>query len=129
MIALDTNVLVRYLTQDDTVQAPLAEELIDNRLTAERPGFVSVTALLELDWALRRIYRFPGDRVAAALIALTEQPNLVFEHADLVEAALASQIGDLADNILHLTSASNGCTHTLTFDKKFARLDGVELLK
>lgn len=128
MIAIDTNILVRYLTQDDAVQASLAAELIDNHLTAERPGFVSITALLELDWALRRIYRLPGDRVTSALLALTGHANLVFEHADHVEASLASQTGDLADNILHLTSAANGCTSTLTFDKKFARLDGVELL-
>jgi predicted nucleic-acid-binding protein len=113
---------------DDAVQTSLAAGLIDEELSVSRPGFVSITALLELDWALRRIYRLSGERIVEALFELMQHANLVFERPKEVRKALSSPFGDLADNILHLTSAENGCTHTLTFDRKFARIDGVELL-
>jgi len=47
MIGLDTNILVRYLTQDDPIQSPKATEIFERRLTAENPGFLSVVAMVE----------------------------------------------------------------------------------
>ena len=54
MIGLGTNILVRYLAQDDPVQSPKATELIEERLTEENPGFVSVVAMVETAWVLDR---------------------------------------------------------------------------
>ena len=57
MIGLDTNVLLRYLVQDDTAQSPRAAEVIERRLTVENPGFVSLVSILEIVWVLGSLYR------------------------------------------------------------------------
>ena len=57
MIGLDTNILVRYLTQDDPIQSPKAREIIERRLTEENPGFVSIVAMVETVWVLDRAYK------------------------------------------------------------------------
>jgi predicted nucleic-acid-binding protein len=129
MIALDTNILLRYLVQDDAVQSQLASDVLENRLTSDEPGFVSITALLELDWVLRVQYGFSQANVCAVLTGLLSASNLICEQRECVARALQFEHGDLADNILHQTAKEAGCTQTLTFDKKFARLEGVELLK
>jgi predicted nucleic-acid-binding protein len=129
MIAVDTNVILRFLVQDDPKQATVANHLLENVLTPDEPGFVTIVAVLELDWVLRSQYLFSQDVVVGTLSQLMQSPNLVFEHAVAVKAALAFKHGDLADNILHQTGITAGCTKTLTFDKKFARLSGVEVLK
>ena len=128
MIAIDTNVLVRYLVQDDPEQGALARQLLEDEATPETPGYVTVVAVLELDWVLRGPYGFSARVVADVIAELMTAPNLVFEHADVIENALASQHGDLADHVLHGVGAAQGCAKTVTFDRKFARLDGVELL-
>ena len=129
MIAVDTNVLLRFLVQDDPTQAASASHLLENVLTAEEPGFVTIVAVLELDWVLRSQYSFSADVVVKTFGQLMSSPNLVFEQAVALKTALAFEHGDLADNILHHVGQVSGCTKTLTFDKKFARLLGVELLK
>ena len=129
MKAVDTNVLLRFLVQDDAQQSPIATRLLEEKLTVEQPGFVPIVAVLELDWVLRSQYGFSVEIVAHTIAGLMASPNLVFEHSNAVEAALDFVYGDLADNILHQTAQANGCSGTLTFDRKFARLEGVELLK
>ena len=128
MIAVDTNIFVRYLVQDDPFQGAIATNTLENTLTSENPGFVSLVAVLELDWVLRTQYGFSPLIAANAIAALMSLPNLVFESDAAVRTALAFKHGDLADNILHEVGQTNGCTKTVTFDKKFARLEGVELL-
>ena len=65
MIGLDTNILVRYLAQDDPVQSPKATELIERHLTEENPGFVSVVAMVETVWVLDRAYGLADHAIAA----------------------------------------------------------------
>jgi predicted nucleic-acid-binding protein len=129
VIALDTNVLLRYLVQDDPAQGTIATHILENVLTSDDPGFVPIVAVLEIDWVLRVQYEFPSAIVAATLRRLMASPNLVFEQAVAVGHALEFEFGDLADNILHETAQANGCSKTLTFDRKFARLEGVKLLQ
>jgi predicted nucleic-acid-binding protein len=66
MIGLHTNILVRYLTQDDPVQSRKATEIIERRLTEEQPGFVSIVAMVETVWVL--------DRVMASQLTTSLQP-------------------------------------------------------
>ena len=66
MIGLDTNVLIRHVTQDDPAQSPRASALIEGRLTEEEPGFVSIVTLAETAWVLDRVYKYPHDQIAAA---------------------------------------------------------------
>src|SRR5438132_14131749 len=67
MIGLDTNILLRYLAQDDAVQSAKATEIIERRLTEENPGFVSVVAMVETVWVLDRAYGPGSDEIAAAI--------------------------------------------------------------
>lgn len=129
MIAVDTNVILRFLVQDDAKQAAIANHFLENIFTPEEPGFVTVVAVLELDWVLRSEYLFSAKVVVETLVKLMASPNLVFEQAAALKKALAYDHGDLADNILHQTGHASGCKKTVTFDRKFARLQGVELLK
>ena len=55
MIGLDTNVLLRYLVQDDPAQSPKATEVIERRLSMENTGFVSLVCILEIVWILGRL--------------------------------------------------------------------------
>jgi predicted nucleic-acid-binding protein len=128
VIALDTNILLRYLVQDDPVQGDIATRVLETELTPDVPGFVTIVAVLELDWVLRGQYGFSPTIVADTLRALLQSQNLVFEERMAIENALAFEFGDLADRILHASSQNHGCSKTIGFDRKFSRLSGVELL-
>ena len=127
MIALDTNVLLRYVIDDDPVQSAGAARLIDDELTAVSPGFVSLIVICEMIWAMMQTYCLPRANVARTLEGLLNMARLEIEAREIVRQAVLLS-GDIADAIIHLTGRENGCSHTLTFDKKFARMDGVELL-
>jgi predicted nucleic-acid-binding protein len=79
MIGLDTNVVVRYLTQDDVVQSAKATELFEPGLTEEEPGFVSVVAMAETIWVLERIYGLTPAELAAAIERMLEVNVLIME--------------------------------------------------
>lgn len=127
MIALDTNVLVRYLVDDDARQAAVARRLIEEALTPSAPGFVSLVVLVELSWVLDRIYGCPVRQVVSIFAELLASPTILVEQAAAVSVAITQPHGDLADNLLHEIGKAHGCVRTVTFDRKFARLPGVEL--
>jgi predicted nucleic-acid-binding protein len=129
VIALDTNILVRYFVRDDPVQAERARAYVDAELSEDNPGFVSLVVLAELDWVCRRVYRLAAADVRMAIRKLTGARQIVIESEEMVKTALESGHDDLADQLIDGIGRAVGCTHTVTFDRKFARLDGVELLK
>ncbi|MGA6967445.1 MAG: PIN domain-containing protein, partial [Xanthobacteraceae bacterium] len=88
MIGLDTNVIVRYLTQDDPVQSPKATELIERGLTEEEPGFVSVVAMPETAWVLERVYGRTAEEIAAVIERMLEVEVLVVESEQEVFTAM-----------------------------------------
>ncbi len=88
MIGLDTNILVRYLAQDDPVQSPKATELIERQLTEENPGFVSVVAMVETVWVLDRAYGLADHAIAAAIERALRADVLVVESEQEVFAAM-----------------------------------------
>ena len=114
MRALDTNVVVRYLTDDDPEQAARARAVVDGG-----PVFVSTTVLLECGWVLRSAYGFGGEEVAAALRAFAGLPTVSVESPAMLAEALDRAAGgmDLAD-ALHLAAAAS-CEAMLTFDRHF----------
>jgi predicted nucleic-acid-binding protein len=128
VIALDTNILVRYIASDDPAQSKRAEALIEGELSAERPGFVAAITLCETLWVLRDRYRFSTAAQATVVETLLNSGQFVVEHEDCVAAALRSGHGDIADALIHFIGVKAGCTHTVTFDRRFARLGGVELV-
>jgi predicted nucleic-acid-binding protein len=131
MIGLDTNVLVRYLAQDDPVQSPLANALIERRLSEREPGFVSVVAMAEIVWVLERAYGLANSAIAGAVERILQTDVLVVENAQEVFTAmtmLKEGRGSFADALIAALGAKAGCAHTLTFDRKALRLAGFEAL-
>ena len=128
MIAIDTNILLRYLVEDEATQAGLAIKLIEHDLSAERPGFISLTVLVEVAWALKGSYGQTSADIRGIIGQLLESPQIVFEQAAVVDRALALEIPDLADAIIHESGRAHGCEKTVTFDRRFARVPGVALL-
>jgi predicted nucleic-acid-binding protein len=116
MHAVDTNVIVRYLTGDDRAQADKARAVIGHQ-----PVFVPRTVLLEVEWALRGVYDLATGQIIPALRALAGLPAVSFEDAPLVAKAMdwTERGMDFAD-ALHLAAAAE-CEGFLTFDKRFAR--------
>jgi len=129
VITIDSNVLIRYIVRDDPVQAERARRLLQEELTAEEPGLITVAALAKLCWVLRRGYRRSREEIESIVLELMQVEQLVFERAEAIEAALASPHAGVVDSIIHEVGRLLGSEKTLTFDRKFARLDGVELLE
>ena len=130
MIALDTNVLVRYLVNDDPPQAEAARALLAE-LTSERPGFVCREVAVELAWVLERAYGFPRDRVAAVLEELVATEELRFEAAgDVVRAADGYRRGGagFSDRMIAAAARRHGVGALYTFDRQVAQLQGAVLL-
>jgi predicted nucleic-acid-binding protein len=127
MIGLDTNVLVRYLTQDDPVQSAKATELIEHRLSERDPGFISIVAMSETVWVLERAYRLSDEEIAATIERTLQADVLVVECEQQVFAAmiaLKEGIGSFADALISALGTKAGCSATVTLDRKALRLPG-----
>jgi predicted nucleic-acid-binding protein len=131
MIGLDTNILVRYLGQDDPVQSPKATEIIERRLSGENPGFISIVAMVGTVWVLDRAYGLSNHEIAAVVERTLQADVLVVENEQEVFTAmiaLKEGRGSFADALIGALGARAGCVATLTFDRKAMRLPGFELL-
>jgi len=130
MIGLDTNLLVRYLTQDDPVQSRRATQVVESQLAGERRGFVSIVAMVEIAWVLKRAYGFGDADIAAGIERLLQIDALDVEHEQDVFTsmiALKEGRGSFADALIAARGARAGCSRTLTFDRRALRLPGFEL--
>ena len=131
MIGLDTNVLVRYFTQDDPQQFRKATELIEGRLIESNPGFISLVALMETIWVLTRSYGFGTPAIAKAIERMLQADTLVVQNEQEVFTAMTMMRtgqSSFADALIGALPAWAGCETTLTFDRKAARLGGFTLL-
>lgn len=130
MTGLDTNVLVRYVMQDDPRQSARATKPIES-FTGEEPGFVPLVAVVELVWVLTGSYGLARAQVAAVLEGLLRSKELVVDRADLVSQAVTRSRGagaDFADSMLERIASAAGCTTTLTFDAGAATAAGMTLV-
>jgi predicted nucleic-acid-binding protein len=130
VIALDTNVLVRFLVQDDADQARRAGDVIA-QLTEADPGFVGREVLVELVWVLERAYGYTRSEIAGALDGLLSATELQIEAADDVGPALELYRTDgfgFADLMIAAAGRRAGAAELVTFDRKAAQLPGVRLL-
>ncbi len=131
MIGLDTNVLVRYLAQDDAVQSDMATELIERRLTTSNPGFISVVAMAETAWVLARAYRLSDKAIAVAIERVLQADRLVVENEQAVFTAmitLRDGRGSFSDALIGVLGTAAGCSCTVTVDRKALRPDAFELV-
>jgi predicted nucleic-acid-binding protein len=130
MIALDTNVLVRYLVRDNLEQAEAARDLLEG-LTPEAPGFISREVTIETAWVLERSYRFSREQIADVLEELTAVHNLIFEAGDdVARVALRFRQGgpDFADLMILGAAEPAGAQPLYTFDQTLARSPGAVLV-
>ena len=131
MIGLDTNVLVRYLAQDDAIQSPQATQIIEHQLTEESPGFISLVTMVETVWVLDRVYRLSSHEIAAAVERILQADTLLVQNeqeAFTAMIALKTGAGSFSDALIGALGVWAGCTVTLTFDKKAKRLNQFQLL-
>jgi predicted nucleic-acid-binding protein len=132
VVGLDTNVLVRYIVEDDTEQASLARQLIEGKCTAAKPAHITLLVLCELIWVLGRSYNCTKQQLSTVLenILLTECFDI--EHHDLAWAAFHDYDRtnvDFADCLISRLNQAKGSSTTFTFDKKAANLDLYTLLQ
>jgi predicted nucleic-acid-binding protein len=131
MIGLDTNVMVRYIMQDDFKQSAKATKLIES-LSSDSPGFVTLVSVVELYWVLTSCYDFSATQVARAFSNLLRVQQIVVEHAEVVWRALRAFEGgqaDFVDCLIERIASVNGCVQTMTFDIKAAKHAGMTLLR
>lgn len=131
MIGLDTNVLVRYIAQDDPNQSPKAVRVVES-LTVDAPGYVGIVAVIELVWVLDSCYALSKDEIDDVLGTLLRTKEIVVSNADTVWKALRmfmqSKTADFADCLIGCLALEAGCNHTTTFDRNAAKYCGMQLV-
>ncbi|AGT10664.1 PIN domain-containing protein [Paracoccus aminophilus] len=130
MIALDTNVLVRFLTQDDPQQFAQAAALIAG-LSEERPGYLCREVVIELVWVLERAYHLSRQDIAGALDGLLAAQELLIEAADRVGLAVERyrQGGaGFSDQMIALAARDQGCEAIFSFDRQAVVKAGMMLV-
>lgn len=116
MLAVDTNVVLRYLVTDDDAQSARARAIIGSG-----PIFVSPTVVLECEWVLRSLYGFSPRQIVGALEAFCGTPNVNIGEAAAVERAFRlTEFGLEFADALHLSLAGD-CEAFVTFDKRLAK--------
>jgi len=129
VIALDTNVLVRFLVEDDPKQNARARALVKRLIDADDAAFVSDVVLCELVWVLARSYRIPRGPIADHLQTLLRARHFSFLSTDALHRALAafrSGKGDFADYLIREHAAAAGCDGVATFDQVLTQESGFQ---
>jgi predicted nucleic-acid-binding protein len=132
MIALDTNVLARYLVRDDARQSALAKSVIEAECSADEPGIISLVALCELVWVLDRGYGYSRADIAAVLRKLLGSSDVRIERAELAWQALNDferGSADFADYLIGYSGKAEKAAATVTFDRRAASSELFRLLK
>lgn len=131
MIGLDTNVLVRYLTQDDPAQAALVNALMERLVADGERAYVGRIVLCELAWVLAGPYRCDRKTVVTALESIVSTVQFEIDGRDAVLRALGEfrrGAADFADYLIGRTHQESGCGITVTFDRKLEGCDAFERL-
>ena len=130
MIGLDTNVLVRYVAQDEPVQSARASALIES-LSASSPGFVAMVSVVELVWVLQSCFKASKAEIVAVIETLLRTKELKVERAEIIWQALrrfTQANADFADCLIERCAHAADCVYTVTFDSKVARTAGMRKL-
>ncbi|MEQ1486680.1 type II toxin-antitoxin system VapC family toxin [Methyloglobulus sp.] len=131
MMALDTNVLVRFLARDDDRQSALVYQLFKQSEKQQDVLFVPLLVVLETIWVLQSAYDVPDEEIVSAINHLLLMPVLKFEGHKAIQGFIASYREaklDLADLLIAYSAKSSGCKRVFTFDKKAAGFKCFQLL-
>lgn len=121
---VDTNILIRYLVEDDAEQTRLVREFMEQSLSEETLGFINHVVLAEVVWLLGKGYQFEKSKVVETLKKLLEVVELEVEDSATVRSALRDferGSADFVDYLIARKNAAAGCSHTMTFDRKTSR--------
>ena len=121
MIGIDTNVLVRYLVQDDPRQSRLATAVIEKRLTPDNKGLVASIVLCEVVWVLKRAYRQPKDKLLSVVRMILETDVFEVENRECAWRAYYDYdegVADFSDYYLAEINKSKGALKTVSFDDR-----------
>ncbi|MBM3334420.1 type II toxin-antitoxin system VapC family toxin [Candidatus Sumerlaeota bacterium] len=132
MIALDTNVIVRFLVRDDEKQAQAVYARFRQAEAARERLFVPLLVVLETIWVLESAYDLSRDDILDAFEDLRRMPILEFEKDHLLQSLLSSgrkSRADLSDALIALSAEESGCLSGITFDKKASKAAFFRLLK
>ena len=130
MIGLDTNLLIRYLAQDDPRQSAVANRLIETELSEKRVGFITHIVLVEIIWVLESCYNQKKEALVSVIESLLTTKQIIVERAEIVHLALKKYragSADFSDALILAVCEASGCERTVTFDKKAAAI-GMEKL-
>jgi len=130
MIGLDTNVLVRYIMQDDVKQAARASKLIE-ALSPSSMGFITIISIVELCWVLESAFDLSRAQIVEVLQHLTAVEVFKIDRVSIVAAAVRAYSdgkAGLADYLIERLCAQAGCEQTMTFDKAAAKSAGMILI-
>jgi predicted nucleic-acid-binding protein len=132
MIGIDTNVLVRYLAQDDPEQTKIATEFIENQCSEDAPVFINHIVLCETMWVLGRLYDVTKPLMIKIIEKILNTEQFEIEKIEVVWKAFQEfkkkNKVDFADCLLSQINMSNHCKETVTFDKSAAKTSGYRLL-
>lgn len=130
MIGIDTNILVRYVVQDDARQAALANQFIETTLSDDEPGWIASVVLCEFVWVLEAAYGYTRNAIVATLQRLFEVDRFRVETPALAWRALDDYRGgaDFSDALIALGNEQEGCGYTATFDRSAGRLKQMRVL-
>ena len=131
MIGLDTNVLIRLLTEDEPVQFRAAKRLLAAHEGESAIFFINDIVLTEVVWVLRRLFGYSSDEALVAIESLLASDAFTFEDRALLAQAYAtcSERGaDFSDTLIVLKNIARGCEQTATFDKAMRGLPTVKML-
>jgi predicted nucleic-acid-binding protein len=131
VIGIDTNVLIRYIAQDDPAQSRKATRLIEQECSPESPGFIGLVVLVEVVWVSESCYDATRKNVADLIRQLLGTKQLIVQSAELVWKALRlfeDSSADFADCLVERSADAMGCGFTATFDKRAAKIGSMKLL-
>jgi len=133
MIGIDTNVLVRYLAQDDVRQSAAATRFVEG-LSAQNPAFISLVVLAETCWVLQSNYSATSAELAETIDDLLAMSSFHLQARDVVKAVVAGvraaaggKVG-VVDLLIAKLAGDEGCSQTVTFDRNAAKAAGMTLL-
>lgn len=131
MIGLDTNVLVRYLTQDDSAQFAKTAAFIDAEIERDEQFLVNTPVLCELVWVLATVYDYSREEIAQALEQIFSTAQFEIERLDEARQALGdfrSSKADFSDALIGRINRALGAKHTVTFDRDLKAVETFQLL-
>lgn len=132
MIGIDTNILVRYLVQDDVLQSQKATHLLENDCSTNKPAFINAVVLCELVWVLETAYEYNREIIATVLEKILRTKQFHIHEPEIIWQALHGYKNskvDFADNFINHFNIKHDCEFTMTFDKKAGRLVGFKILQ